>query len=193
MCAVWIALEDVDANNGPVVYYPGSHRLPEYQLADAVPQAGLTAPNLDDYADYPDFLQSQLDVRGLVPKELSLKKGDALIWSSNLAHGGTPIVDPKRTRFSQITHYYFDSCVYYTPRLSQPYIGRFWLRRIEDIAVGKEVPHRYEDHEFTVPKPGLYAFSASGRPRPVGNRLGFFVAQLKSLAGRILRKRRAVT
>src|SRR5687768_4224292 len=34
MCGVWIALEDVDASNGPLFYYPGSHKLPELSPAD---------------------------------------------------------------------------------------------------------------------------------------------------------------
>ena len=29
MCGVWVALEDIDMDNGPLVYYPGSHKLPE--------------------------------------------------------------------------------------------------------------------------------------------------------------------
>lgn len=28
MCGVWIALEDIDENNGPLHYYVGSHRMP---------------------------------------------------------------------------------------------------------------------------------------------------------------------
>jgi hypothetical protein len=34
MCGVWIALEDVDADNGPLHYYTGSHKLPIYELYD---------------------------------------------------------------------------------------------------------------------------------------------------------------
>jgi len=193
MCAVWVALEDVDADNGPLVYYPGSHRLPEYQLADAVPEMSAAAPVLEDYESYPDFLQNQIDARDFAPQELKLKKGDALIWSSNLAHGGMPIVDPARTRLSQITHYYFENCVYYTPRLSQPYIGRYWLRRIENISSGAVEPHRFSDQEFTVPAPGLYSFSPSGRPRPVGGWIKHRIAQARNLAGDLLRKNRAST
>src|SRR5262249_17904426 len=29
LCGVWVALEDIDLDNGPLIYYPGSHRLPE--------------------------------------------------------------------------------------------------------------------------------------------------------------------
>lgn len=30
MCGVWVALEDVGPDQGPLVYYPGSHRWPIY-------------------------------------------------------------------------------------------------------------------------------------------------------------------
>ena len=32
MCGAWVALEDIDMDCGPVVYYPGSHRLPEVTM-----------------------------------------------------------------------------------------------------------------------------------------------------------------
>lgn len=34
MCGVWVALEDTDAGNGALHYYPGSHALPVYDLDD---------------------------------------------------------------------------------------------------------------------------------------------------------------
>ncbi|HAA91592.1 MAG TPA: phytanoyl-CoA dioxygenase, partial [Rhodospirillaceae bacterium] len=35
MCGVWVALEDVDIASGPLIYYPGSHKLPLLDLSDA--------------------------------------------------------------------------------------------------------------------------------------------------------------
>ena len=32
MAGVWIALEDVSHENGPLFYYPGSHQMPEYNF-----------------------------------------------------------------------------------------------------------------------------------------------------------------
>lgn len=29
MCGVWLALEDIDGDNGPLIYYPGTHKWPE--------------------------------------------------------------------------------------------------------------------------------------------------------------------
>ena len=31
MCGVWVALEDLTEDNGPLHYYPGSHLLPDYE------------------------------------------------------------------------------------------------------------------------------------------------------------------
>ena len=33
MCGVWVALEDITEDNGPLFYYPGSHRNPEYNFS----------------------------------------------------------------------------------------------------------------------------------------------------------------
>ena len=42
----------------------------------------------------------------------------ALIWAANLLHGGAPILDPSATRWSQVTHYFFDNCAWYRPMAS---------------------------------------------------------------------------
>src|SRR5258706_3229286 len=34
MCGVWVALEDVDRENGPVMYFPGSHKWSEVALPE---------------------------------------------------------------------------------------------------------------------------------------------------------------
>src|SRR5262249_48387969 len=34
MVGVWVALEDMDMSNGPVVFYPGSHKFPEIDMRD---------------------------------------------------------------------------------------------------------------------------------------------------------------
>ncbi len=32
MCGVWVAMEDIAPDNGPLHYYPGSHKLPFYDM-----------------------------------------------------------------------------------------------------------------------------------------------------------------
>ncbi len=44
----------------------------------------------------------------------TIKQGQALIWYANLLHGGAAQTDLSRSRHSQVTHYYFENCTYYT-------------------------------------------------------------------------------
>jgi ectoine hydroxylase-related dioxygenase (phytanoyl-CoA dioxygenase family) len=141
MCGVWVALEDIDLENGPVEYYPGSHKLPEITLED-VDQAGYVKHSfferfrtaLQDirhanrpgrrYADfvyksYETFIGDMIKQLGIEPHYATLKKGQALLWAANLLHGGSQQRDKGRTRLSQVTHYFFENCQYYTPRLSK--------------------------------------------------------------------------
>jgi ectoine hydroxylase-related dioxygenase (phytanoyl-CoA dioxygenase family) len=113
MCGVWVALEDIDESSGPLVYYAGSHRLPEMSPADL-----LIAPTQEEYPKYEAYVQEQIEREGLEPRLGTLRKGEALVWASNLLHGGSPRADPQRTRRSQVTHYFFSDCRYWTPMLS---------------------------------------------------------------------------
>ncbi len=110
MAGVWVALEDMDEDNGPLRYYPGSHKLREYSMQDFNLQ-----PGTKNYHKYEEGIQKLVEEEQLTPEYGTIKKGEALIWHSNLLHGGAPQKDLTRTRHSQVTHYYFDNCKYYTP------------------------------------------------------------------------------
>jgi hypothetical protein len=81
------------------------------------------------------------------------RKGQALIWCANLLHGGSPQTDPTRTRWSQVTHYFFDDCVYYTPAFSDEYLGRLHLRQIVDASDGSPKPNLYMGGEISEQEP----------------------------------------
>ena len=80
------------------------------------------------------------------------RKGQALIWCANLLHGGSPQTDPTRTRWSQVTHYFFDDCIYYTPAFSDEPLGRLALREIVNVADGVSKPNRYLGEEIKAPE-----------------------------------------
>lgn len=138
MCAAWIPFEPIDAGNGPLHIYPGSHALPAWDLH----ALGLPS-GVESYHRYESCMQAYVEALGLTKKVLALEPGQVVIWAANLLHGGEPILDPARTRHSQVTHYYFSDCLYYTPMLSDPYIGKVHLRAITDIRTGKPVENRY--------------------------------------------------
>jgi len=142
MCGVWVALEDVTLENGPLMYAEGSHALHDRQLFEL----GLWPKNLggalgDNYAQYEDYIRAITTTGSFPLKRLTCRKGTALIWASNLLHGGSPITKPGATRMSQVTHYYFENCIYYTPVYSNPPIGQIYLRDIYDIHRERRMQH----------------------------------------------------
>lgn len=150
VAAVWIALEDTDESNGPLVYYPGSHKLPIYSNE----HVGVPAPSEDPYAHHDRFArlwQELVRVHGLERREIHVRKGQAVIWAANLLHAGARQKDPSRSRHTQATHYFFKGCCYYTPLLSTPFTGRIVYRQPVDIASGM-----------------LQASTFNGRPIPRG-------------------------
>jgi hypothetical protein len=128
MCGVWVALEDVDESNGPLFYFPGSHRLPELTGYDL----GYSADD-DFYPQYEDFQHALMGDLDIEPVEFHAAKGDALIWSSNVVHGGGPIGNSGSTRWSQVSHYFFDGCIYYQPHASEMPTGQLRLLDVTDL------------------------------------------------------------
>jgi len=158
MCGVWLALEDVTAGSGPLRYYPGSHRLPVLTMQQAgaamgVAPARVTAANYND--TYAPAMMAQLARGGFEPRHALLKKGQIAVWAANLAHGGSPILDPGSTRQSLVVHYYFEDCLYYTPMLSTP--KRTYVRLPANIATGRWVWPRRAGRRVHVPLKQLAA------------------------------------
>jgi hypothetical protein len=114
MCGVWLALEDIDMDNGPLIYYPGSHELPLPTWEDLGGEPDRSQFESEDLLvtervrRYRDYVASQIDRYGREPEYGTIKKGQALIWAAHLIHGGSPQCDKSRTRHSQVTHYYFE-------------------------------------------------------------------------------------
>ena len=150
MCGVWVALEDIDANNGPLHYYPGSHKLPIFELNDLGITGSYQNKPYDIYPVYEEFLQSLIEDNGLKKVELYVKKGQALIWAANLLHGGSKVLDKNRTRYSQVTHYYFSDCMYYIPLLSDPFISRIHFKEVKNIITEEVVNHIYNGEKIKI-------------------------------------------
>ena len=139
MCGVWVALEDIDIDSGPLVYYPGSHRWPIY-VNEHISACGNAIQ-----ASFEPLWERLVELHDTKPVCFRAKKGQALIWAANLLHGGSRQKDPFMTRWSQVTHYYFDSCVYYTPLLSHPFAGRIHYRDMIDISTNARMPNKNGD------------------------------------------------
>jgi len=137
MCGVWVALEDIDQDNGPLVYFPGSHQWPIYSNE----HIGKLIRKGDDSSQqaFQDLWEQLVKVHNLEPKRFLAKKGQAVIWLANLLHGGDKQNSAARTRWSQVTHYFFEDCAYYAPMATIPVIGPYGFRQITDISTGQRV------------------------------------------------------
>lgn len=146
MAGVWVALENIHDSNGPLHYYPGSHRLPVLDCCDVgiddskapdLPPSEIYGPQ--HYQLYEDAISELIEVAGLEKRVLIAEKGDVLIWAANLLHGGEPVLDSHSTRLSQVTHYYFEGCRFYTPLLSDKSHGNLMFREgVVDITTGTQ-------------------------------------------------------
>ena len=115
MCGVWVALEDIRPEAGPLIYYPGSHKWPVILPEDiGAPLASKEIP-YEHYHLLEKAWEAQIKERGAEAVQFLPKKGQALIWDANLWHGGAALTDRSLTRHSQVTHYFFEGCSYWTP------------------------------------------------------------------------------
>lgn len=120
LLGVWIALEDIDEQNGPLHYYPGSHKLPYYLNKDYNNEGNKLFIGDKDYDSYEKMLEEKITALQLKKETLKIKKGDLLIWHANLLHGGEKHLDKQRTRKSMVLHYYNENCVCYHEITQRP-------------------------------------------------------------------------
>jgi ectoine hydroxylase-related dioxygenase (phytanoyl-CoA dioxygenase family) len=125
LIAAWIALEDVHPDAGPLVYYPGSHRIPLYTFNDGTHHA-----TREESADWYDYIDVQIRLRGLKERAFIARKGDVFIWHSDLVHGGRPIADHHRTRSSLVCHYFGETDCVARGMDIVPMHGGYWMRRL---------------------------------------------------------------
>jgi hypothetical protein len=135
MCGVWIALEDVAPGSGPLVYHPGSHRLPVMSMRDAGVNSARPTPADYERSFVPRFAE-RIAASGLPQARALLKKGWAFVWAANLAHGGSPIEADGATRRSLVVHNFFEDCLYFTPITSDVEAGRLDLRVPPNVRTG---------------------------------------------------------
>ena len=131
MCGVWVALEDADEDAGPLFYYPGSHRWPSY--GNEHTGVSLATDRFDAAVmKFVRLHETMPRSAGVEAQTFVARKGQALIWASNLLHGGAARKNPARSRWSQVTHYFFEGCRYTTPLQNDVLDGKTVNRQVKD-------------------------------------------------------------
>jgi phytanoyl-CoA hydroxylase len=113
LLGVWIALEDITDENGPLHYYPGSHKLPYYLNSDYDNEGNALFLGNKSYKAYERMIEEKIVAAQLKKETFLAKKGDVLIWHANLFHGGEPHINKLKTRKSVVFHYYLSQCICY--------------------------------------------------------------------------------
>lgn len=175
MCGVWVALEDIDPDAGPLFYLDGSHKWPFYGSEDVVrmrPQLAeerISARNLEAGPEKSrvvsmlgdawtqDFvsMERKIGAKRVTP---SLKAGDLVFWHSFLAHGGSPRVDPSLSRKSAVFHFIGASSKLYT-------YEQFMLYDESELAGLQEQPMElgnYKDRIKYMKYPHFVYYSSEG-------------------------------
>ena len=96
--AAWMAVDDVDAENGGMKVVPGSH----HEEVACPQKADAAVSFTTDYVPVP---------QGMEAVHCDMKAGDVLFFNGSLIHGSTPNTSATRFRRSLIAHY--------VPRFSQ--------------------------------------------------------------------------
>ncbi len=120
LLGVWIALEDIDAEQGALHYYPGSHKLPYYLNSDYDNEGTRFFIGDKDYSAYEDMLEEKLKENKMTKQVFTAKKGDLLIWHANLMHGGEPHTNKDKTRKSMVFHYFNENHICYHEITQRP-------------------------------------------------------------------------
>ena len=136
LSAAWIACEDIHPDSGPLVYYPGSHKLP-YVFSKEV---GITEAEFKErgyqayHEKYEPAIKRLIGDKRLEPHYFHARKGDVLIWHANLIHGGSKRNDLQYSRRAVVCHFFAKGTFAYhdlSASPTKPFSGTCLLRTQE--------------------------------------------------------------
>lgn len=124
LVATWMALEDAEADAGPLRYYPGSNHIEPYFFSTG--SMHQYDPEVPQWADY---MATQVEKLGLGEQRFMAKRGDLFIWHALLLHGGSQIRNPGLTRQSLVTHFWTQSDCETLAWDLRPAPGGWWIKK----------------------------------------------------------------
>ena len=107
LIAAWFALEDISLEQGPLSYFPGSHRLPYITNSDYENTNNRFMLDGDANKKYEEKAQEVIRQNN---------------WHGNLIHGGEPMLNKELTRKSFVVHYFAENVIAYHEISERPAI-----------------------------------------------------------------------
>ncbi len=105
LIGVWIALEDIQEDSGELIYFPGSHRWPDFLFSGHFKHYDEERDGLEQLQQWYAWLYQQAGERHTEVAKFRPRKGDVLLWHAGLCHGGDRVTGENRTRRSLVAHY----------------------------------------------------------------------------------------
>jgi phytanoyl-CoA hydroxylase len=105
LAAAWVALEDIQEGSGELMYIIGSHRLPDWKFGGDSKHWDPSVHGNEAHNEWGKWIVRKSEEMGLERRIFRPKKGDVLVWSADLVHGGSPISDKSLSRRSIVGHY----------------------------------------------------------------------------------------
>lgn len=102
----WVALEDIHLDSGPLFIVPGSHGAERVDFETLGLPPAEVGQQYEEYRLYEDAVERLIEARGWARVPMLLRAGQAVVFGGGLLHGGMPIADPERTRYSVAIHYF---------------------------------------------------------------------------------------
>jgi ectoine hydroxylase-related dioxygenase (phytanoyl-CoA dioxygenase family) len=139
MSGVWVALEDTTTENGTLNIVPKSHKweMIDYQTLQLPHPDEIENGEEVNYRIYEEVIRNLVKSKNAEILPVELKKGQALIWSANLLHGGMEINNSELTRKTQAIHYFYGGCThYFHPMFSNIFEGKYankWCNEEKNI------------------------------------------------------------
>ncbi len=141
LTGVWVALEDINPDSGPLSLVEGSHKFPIFSLE----QIGIKNPKNEKqqkeiYTVYEEWAAEMIKAHKLKIVTPNVKKGECIIWLSNTLHGAYKINDLSLSRKSIAIHYHYEKCekIFY-PSFSNLEKGRYIQRSIADLDIRNQL------------------------------------------------------
>ncbi len=105
--AVWVALDEITEDNGPILAVPGSHRAPwyEFERDTIVLEKTDPATHASRRSGWQQHRIEMLDRLGLSIEPQLCAAGEVLVWHGGLIHGGAQVGRPATTRRSLLIHF----------------------------------------------------------------------------------------
>ncbi len=137
LTGVWIAFEDIHPNAGPLSIAKGSHKMPLFSFE----RIGLKIPKSEkefkeSYTKYEEWAKKMITSNKFEIVTPILKKGQCLIWLSNVLHGSYEIKNRELSRKSLVVHFHFSACkkIFY-PSHSNLEKNRLVPRSLKDLDI----------------------------------------------------------